>query len=167
MSNVLFIEISVEEDGGNSAVSYKEDGGRFAETQTIKLSVDTKYSVRISCKEELKTQDMLLNGEAIYMETKPPAPDSDPSLKVYEGRFSTDKVDKTKKAKRDVVALQIPLQYSLLVALQCKYYTLKKKKSTSWGETLKNIVVNYKEEEGVEGTKCVVSSVKCRKIMPR
>ena len=33
-------------------------------------------------KEELKSSDMLLNGQAIYMETKSPAPDADPSLKV-------------------------------------------------------------------------------------
>ena len=33
-------------------------------------------------KEELKTQDMLLNGEAIYMEQKSPSADSDPNLKV-------------------------------------------------------------------------------------
>ena len=46
MSNVLFIEISEEEN--NSSVSYKEDGGRFTESQTIKLCVDTKYSIRIS-----------------------------------------------------------------------------------------------------------------------
>ena len=46
MSDVVFIELS--EEGDNSPVSYKEDGGRFLETQTIKLSVDTKYIVRLT-----------------------------------------------------------------------------------------------------------------------
>ena len=85
---------------------------------------------------------------------------------VYEGRFNTDKIQKTKKDKRDVIALQIPLEYSLIVALQCKYYTVKKKKSAEWGEVLKNIVINYRVEEGIEGNHSVVTSIKCRKLKP-
>ena len=45
MSSVVYIEIT-EED--SSPISYKEDGGRFDETQTIKLCVDTKYNIRVT-----------------------------------------------------------------------------------------------------------------------
>ena len=46
MSDQVAIEL-VDESGKNTVI-YKEDGGRFDNSQTIKLRIDTNYIIRVS-----------------------------------------------------------------------------------------------------------------------
>ena len=45
MSNVIYVELSTEDRG---TVYFKEDGGRFLEAQTLKICVESAYSIRLT-----------------------------------------------------------------------------------------------------------------------
>ena len=46
MSGVVLLELLSE--SGENCVYFKEDGGRFTQTQTLKLAVNTAYLIRVS-----------------------------------------------------------------------------------------------------------------------
>jgi len=140
MNESFSIEITTEHD---TAVYYKEDGGRFSGKQSLKLCANCNYCIKIIRKEELSSTDLMVNGVTVFLQLE-----EKDGNKIYSSTFNTDLIDITKKNKRDVLALQVPIQGGLQVGLQAKYYG-KSKGHCTWGTVLKSISVQYKDSEGI------------------
>eukprot|EP00116_Pleurobrachia_bachei_P012691 sb/3472953/ len=109
--------VPLDEEG--EAVFFKEDGGRFDTPQTLKLMVDTKYTLRVYSKKDFSGSDILINGDILQL--IPGERQEEGRQQVYSVVFNTGGIEKTKRADRSVLAVQIPtLPSGILVSGLCR-----------------------------------------------
>ncbi|KAK8781859.1 hypothetical protein V5799_016802 [Amblyomma americanum] len=132
------VVLTLQREGNNhSDVHYKVDGTRFGSESTIKLNVETAYTLTLCFRPAQTLENVSLMGSRYSPKEK----SRDHSSSTYCVTWSSLGVSVTKNGKRDKIplALQILDLGELMFNLQVKFYKEKDKEHATWGNALHQI----------------------------
>ncbi|XP_049274779.1 CB1 cannabinoid receptor-interacting protein 1 [Rhipicephalus sanguineus] len=132
------VVLTMQREGNNNGdVHYKVDGTRFGSESTIKLNVETSYTLTLCFRPAQTLESISLMGSRYSPKEK----SRDHASSTYCITWSSLGVGVTKHGKRDKIplALQILDVGELLVNLQVKFYKEKDKEHATWGNALHQI----------------------------
>lgn len=132
------VVLSMQREGNNHGdVHYKVDGARFGTESTIKLNVETSYTLTLCFRPAQTLESISLMGSRYSPKEK----SRDHSSSTYCITWSSLGVSVTKNGKRDKIplALQILDVGELMVNLQVKFYKEKDTDHATWGNALHQI----------------------------
>lgn len=132
------IVLSLQREGNNNSdVHYKGDGTRFGSESTIKLNVETAYTLTVCFRPPQRLDHLSLMGSQYTPKEK----SRDPNSSTYSVTWSSLDVAVTKRGKRDKIPLVLEIRNlgELLVNLQVKFYKENDRDHATWGNTLHQI----------------------------
>ncbi|ELU16327.1 hypothetical protein CAPTEDRAFT_221104 [Capitella teleta] len=126
-------------------VHFKEDGGRFELQRTVKLNVNTKYSMEFTFRPPQILEAVTVAGAGVT----PNRRQFDDELSVFKADLITTGMDKDKKGSRHQVPVVLQLKGvgELKVNLQCKLYPESEVQHSCWGAVCNNIELECKRHE--------------------
>ncbi|XP_070383591.1 CB1 cannabinoid receptor-interacting protein 1-like isoform X1 [Dermacentor albipictus] len=132
------VVLSLQREGNNHGdVHYKVDGARFGTESTIKLNVETSYTLTLCFRPAQTLESVSLMGSRYSPKEK----SRDLSSSSYCITWSSLGMGVTKNGRRDKIplALQILDVGELMVNLQVKFYKEKDTEHVTWGNALHQI----------------------------
>ncbi|XP_046371790.1 CB1 cannabinoid receptor-interacting protein 1-like [Haliotis rufescens] len=121
-------------------VYQKQDGQRFSVCNTIKLNVNSTYTVSVVIRPQRTLLRLQIQGENLGLNQVKPERDDDDSCK-YQASWVTVGFEQSKSAERKElpVVLEMSNGVYMKLALQCKFYPEEETQHCHWGQPLHNI----------------------------
>lgn len=150
MEGSLKIEITREvPEGGktaftNNQVYIKNDGKRFTDGKTLKLTCNGSYCINLELKPStMKVENLFINSIERPINKQPQ--DGDMSSRFYKSNFNTKDINCTGHTDRDtlIISVHVVDVGMLMIPIQSKYYSEELYKNSRYGLPLQAINVDF------------------------
>ncbi|XP_060559197.1 uncharacterized protein LOC132719444 isoform X2 [Ruditapes philippinarum] len=149
MTTEFKVKLRLVEKKSGEVVSYKQDGERFGQAVTVKLTTDTEYEISVSTRPAIIIERLMINGESQTLLDHIAGGNRDDSdSKTYIIHYSTIGYDVSKGGSRKNIPFTLEDGKTMKTSLQCKLYRTGEKSHSHWGQTLSAIDIDCKAEEG-------------------
>ncbi|XP_076095422.1 CB1 cannabinoid receptor-interacting protein 1-like [Mytilus galloprovincialis] len=139
--------LSIRRKEDEKPIYQKQDGQRFVQPHTTKLNVNTTYAIKVVIRPPVKLMELVIQGESIELEE---LTTEDEDCITYSSHFNTSGYDLCRRQKRKDVPLVFLFEggHTLIVTLQCKFYSENEVEHCHWGQTLTWLEYECKVEDG-------------------
>lgn len=153
-----------KEDG--KPVYEKQDGQRFVNQLTTKFNVNTRYTIKVTIRPQLKLLDLVMQAGSLELEEVKKGKDDDEGSISYTSEFDTFGYDLSKREGRTEMPISFKFQggYNLTVSLQCKFYKEKEVEHCQWGQALTYLDYDCEIKQGSSNID-VLKEKHCDKIL--
>ncbi|RUS84281.1 hypothetical protein EGW08_007974 [Elysia chlorotica] len=143
------LQISFRRTEDDGPVFQKQDGERFDSSITVKLNVNTKYTVFLTTRPARPVKRVVLKGEKLDVDRQKPQR-SDDDCGVYHTDWSTIGQFITKSNKRIYLPIIIEMEDGSTVEtkMQTKLYPEKESSHSRWGQEFHMLDLDCTQKPG-------------------
>ncbi|ESP02321.1 hypothetical protein LOTGIDRAFT_205111 [Lottia gigantea] len=143
------VTFSIKRQDTDEPVVHKVDGQRFARCHTVKLNVNTTYTINITIRPELVLRGLHIQGEKLeFTRIKPDKIEDDGSRFQAAWTSTGCTINKSGDRKDIVVLLEFDNLITMTTSIQVKFYEDKESNHAKWGNPLHTIEYDCGVKEG-------------------
>ncbi|XP_064603418.1 CB1 cannabinoid receptor-interacting protein 1-like [Liolophura sinensis] len=142
MASSFSLSLTLKKEPEHDAIYFKQDGERFTSSHTVKLNVNTSYTVQIAIRPAHELVGAVIRGERC----EPKLSKEDENGIIYHLNWSTQGLELNKKGNRIEIPIVLEVKHHgpFKTTLQCKLYKDQEKVHSKWGQNLSSIVYECK-----------------------